>query len=131
MTAQQLMADALTINGVPIGWDIDWQITDWLIPAGVWNHTGTALEACLAIAEAGGAYIQAHRADQVLSVLPRYPAAPWNWGSLTPDIELPEHACETEGIEWLDKPDYNAVFVRAASWPMSPGRAPPVTTPRR
>lgn len=111
MTAQQLMTDALTINGVPIGWDIDWQITDWLVPAGAWNHTGTALEACLAIAEAGGAYVQAHRSEQVLSVLPRYPAAPWAWSAQTPDIELPEDACETEGIEWLDKPDYNTVFV--------------------
>lgn len=111
MTAQQLMAAALTINGVPLGWDIDWQITDWLVPAGAWNHTGTAMDACLKIAEAGGAYIQAHRTDQTLSVMPRYPAAPWNWSSLTPDIDLPEDACETEGIEWLDKPAYNTVFV--------------------
>lgn len=111
MTAQQLMADALTVNGVPIGWGIDWQITDWPVPAGAWNHTGTAMEACLAIADAAGAYIQAHRTDQTLSVLPRYPAAPWNWASLTPDIDLPEDACETEGIEWLDKPAYNTVFI--------------------
>lgn len=111
MTAQQLMVDALTVNGVPIGWGIDWQITDWPVPAGAWNHTGTAMEACLAIAEAAGAYIQAHRTDQTLSVLPRYPAAPWNWASLTPDIDLPEDACETEGIEWLDKPAYNTVFI--------------------
>lgn len=111
MTAQQLMAAALTDNGVSIGWDIDWQITDWTVPAGAWQHTGTAMDACLAIAEAGGAYIQAHRADQVLRVLPRYPQAPWHWSGLTPDIDLPEAACETEGIEWLDKPAYNTVFV--------------------
>lgn len=111
MTAQQLMADALTINGAPSGWDIDWQITDWLVPAGAWNHTGTAMEACIAIANAAGAYIQAHRTEQVLSVLPRYKMAPWHWSSMVPDIELPEDACETEGIEWLDKPDYNAVFI--------------------
>lgn len=111
MTAQQLMADALTENGVSIGWDLDWQITDWTVPAGAWHHTGTALEACLAIAEAGGAYIQAHRTEQTLAVLPRYPAAPWNWSGLTPDIELPEDVCTTEGIEWIDKPKYNTVFV--------------------
>ena len=115
MTAQQLMADALTINGVPIGWDIDWQITDWDVPAGAWQHTGTAMEACLAIAEAAGAYIHAHPTDQILHVLPRYPAAPWAWGSLTPDLELPEAACEVEGIEWVDKPDYNTVFVAGQS----------------
>lgn len=111
MTAQQLMAAALTDNGVSIGWGIDWRITDWTVPAGVWQHTGTAIDACLAIAEAAGAYIQAHRVDQVLRVLPRYPHAPWNWASLAPDIDLTEAACETEGVEWLNKPSYNTVFV--------------------
>ena len=110
-TAQQLMQDALTINGVSNGWSVDWQITDWAIPAGVWAHTGTPMEACLTIAEAAGAYIQADRVEQTLHVLPRYPAAPWNWGSMAPDIELPEDVCVTEGIEWVDRPDYNAVYV--------------------
>ena len=115
MTAQQLMAEALTENGVPIGWDIDWQITDWSVPAGAWQHTGTAIDACRAIAEAAGAYIQAHPADQILRVLPRYPAAPWSWSGLPPDIELPEAACEVEGFELVDKPDYNAVFIAGQS----------------
>lgn len=110
-TAQQLLADALTINGVGIGWDIDWRITDWLVPSGAWSHTGTYMDAATRIAEAGGAYIQAHNTAQTLIVLPRYPAAPWNWGGLTPDIELPEDVCEVESIEWQDKPDYNAVYV--------------------
>lgn len=111
MTAQQLLADALTINGVSIGWTIDWQITDWLVPAGVWSHTGTAIDAALAIAEAGGAYVQAHRNSQILSVLPRYPLPPWQWNTLTPDFSLPEDVCVTEGVEWVEKPAYNTVFV--------------------
>lgn len=110
-TAQQLMADALTENGISLGWALDWQITDWLVPAGAWSHTGTAMEACLAIASAAGAYIQAHRTDQRLAVLPRYPSVPWSWGSVTPDIQIPEDVCVTEGIEWVDKPAYNTVFV--------------------
>ncbi len=36
-TAQQLAADALTVNGVGIGWALDWQIVDWLVPAGAWS----------------------------------------------------------------------------------------------
>lgn len=111
MTAQQLMADALTVNGVSNGWSLDWRITDWLVPAGIWSHTGSAMEACLTIADAAGAYIQAHRTDQTLIVLPRYPVAPWNWPGLTPDIDLPEDVCTTEAVEWLDKPQYNTVFV--------------------
>ena len=111
MLAQQLMADALTENGVSLGWSLDWQITDWLVPAGAWSCTGTPMDACLAIAEAAGAYIQAHPSDQILRVLPRYPAAPWHWSELTPDLALPEDVCVTEGIEWVDKPGYNTVFV--------------------
>lgn len=111
MLAQQLMTDALTENGVSLGWELDWQITDWLVPAGVWSQTGTPMDACLAVAEAAGAYIQAHPSSMLLRVLPRYPAAPWHWAELMPDIVLPEDVCVTEGIEWVDKPAYNTVFI--------------------
>lgn len=110
-TAQQLLADALTINDAAIGWGIDWRITDWNVPAGAWSQSGTYIEAAQRIAEAGGGYVQAHNTDQTLIVLPRYPAAPWHWAGLTPDIVLPEDVCEVEGIEWQDKAPYNAVYV--------------------
>ncbi|MDT3672848.1 MAG: hypothetical protein ROZ37_21225 [Aromatoleum sp.] len=110
-TAQQLLADALMVNGVSIGWTLDWRIADWLVPAGAWSHTGTYMDAATRLAEAGGGYAQAHDTDQTLIVLPRYPSAPWEWAAQTPDIELPEDVCEVEGIEWQDKPAYNAVWV--------------------
>lgn len=115
MTAQQLLVEALKINGVSIGWDLDWQITDWQVPAGAWSHTGTYIDAALRIAEAGGAYVQAHDTDQTLIILPRYPVAPWIWGDETPDIELPEDVIEVEGIEWIDRPDYNAVWISGST----------------
>lgn len=110
-TAQQLMAAALSDNGVALGWDIDWRLTDWIVPAGAWSHSGTAIEACIAIAGAAGGYIQAHSTDQLLHVLPRYPAAPWDWSGLTPDIDLPEDVCTVEDIDEQDKPLYNTVMV--------------------
>lgn len=111
LTAQQLMADVLTENGVSLGWDIDWQLTDWTIPADTWSHTGTAIEACQEIAAAAGGYIQSHPISQQLQVLPRYPALPWAWDSITPDIDLPEDVCTVENTETIDKPRYNAVIV--------------------
>ncbi|NMG29365.1 hypothetical protein [Aromatoleum evansii] len=114
-TARQLLEDALTINGVSIGWTVDWRITDWLVPAGAWSHQGTYMDAATRIAEAGGAYVQGHASDQTLIVLPRYPAAPWAWSSLTPDLELPEDVVEVEGIEWTDRAAYNAVYVTGGS----------------
>ena len=76
-TAQQLMADVLTINNASIGWDVDWGITDWLVPAGVWTHQGPYISAVLDIASAVGAYVQPHDTAATLRILPRYPAAPW------------------------------------------------------
>jgi hypothetical protein len=110
-TAQQLLADALTSNGVSIGWDVDWGIEDWAIPAGAWSHSGTYIDAATRIAEAGGGYVQGHDTDQTLIVLPYYPAPPWEWGTETPDIALPEDVCRTEGIEWTEKAGYNAVWI--------------------
>ncbi|WP_251199474.1 hypothetical protein [Aromatoleum aromaticum] len=110
-TARQLLDDALMVNGVSIGWDLDWRVTDWLVPAGSWSHTGTYMDAATRIAEAAGAYVQAHDTDQTLIILPRYPVAPWHWPTQTPDIDLPEDVCEVEGIEWQDKPAYNAVWI--------------------
>lgn len=111
MTAQQALNATLTANGVPIGWTIDWQIEDWQIPSGIWSHNGTWIDAAKRIAEAGGAYVQSHDTDQILRILPKYPAAPWDWSAATPDIQLPEDVVEVEGIEWQEKPDYNAVWV--------------------
>ncbi len=110
-TAQQLMGDVLTINGVPLGWDIDWGLTDWSVPAGAWAFRGSYIDAVNDIATAAGGYVQPHPTDAVLRVLPRYPVAPWDWDTVTPDFEIPDHAAEIEGTDYLDKPGYNRVFV--------------------
>ena len=113
-TVQQLANDVLTINGVPLGWDIDagWKPDDWLVPAGAWSHQGTYISALNAIAGAAGAYLQPHATAQALSVLRRYPVLPWEWNDVTPDFELPAAVVQKEGIVWTDKPLYNRVVVR-------------------
>lgn len=111
-TAQQLMQDVLTVNGVSIGWSLDWQITDWFVPANTWVFQGSYITALQDIAGAAGAYLQPHLTDQVLRVLPRYPLAPWHWAaSLTPDIVLPVEVTSVENIEEVIRPDYNQVHV--------------------
>lgn len=115
MTAQQLMSDVLTANGVSIGWALDWRIQDWLVPAGAWQMQGVYIGALNDIAGAVGAYVQPHPTDRVLRVLPRYPAAPWDWGDLTPDLQLPAAAVRVEDTEWVKKPAYDGVFVGGVS----------------
>lgn len=116
LNAQQIMDAALQINGVGIGWTLNWGLVDWLVPAGVWNHTGSHIEAVARVAEAGGGYVQASRAAKILNILPRYPVMPWDWAtSVVPDFSLPSAVTTTEGVEWQDNPGYNAVWVSGES----------------
>lgn len=109
--AQQLANDVLTLNGTPIGWAVDWHPEDWTVGVGAFSHQGSYISALNAIASAAGGYLQPHRTDQSLSVLLRYPVAPWDWGTVTPDYELPADVVETESIQWVEKPRYNRVYV--------------------
>lgn len=110
-TAQQIMNDILTDNGVPLGWTVDWNPDDWLVPAGVFNHQGSYISAMNQVAGSIAAYLQPHNTDETLRVLSRYPVAPWDWGDVTPDYELPSAVVTRESIEWRDKARYNRVYV--------------------
>ncbi|MFN7817804.1 MAG: hypothetical protein ACK5OQ_16365 [Burkholderiales bacterium] len=114
-TAQQLMADVLTINNVPLPWSIDWELDDWLVPPGAFAVQGSYIDGLNAIASAAGAYLQPHPTLQEIRVLLRYPTAPWQWGSVVPDFELPSAVTVRESTEWIDKPTYNRVFVSGQS----------------
>ena len=109
--AQQLAGDALTSNGVAIGWALDWQCADWVVPAGVWVFSGTPLDAVATIAAAAGAYVQPARDARMLRVLPRYPVAPWAWASVTPDVVLPADVVVSRGEERVSRSAYDHVYV--------------------
>lgn len=110
-TAQQLMGDVLTLNGISLGWDVEWGLLDWTVPAGVWQFNGTYIAALGAIAQAAGGYLQPDPLLKTIRVLARYPEAPWNWGSVTPDFEVPSALVMRESMEWTRKPKYNRVYV--------------------
>lgn len=114
-TAQQLMGDVLTVNGVPFGWSVDWQLTDWLVPGNVWTHQGAYVGALNSIVQAAGGYLQPHASDKTVHALLRYPSAPWNWGTAQIDFELPAGVTTQEGIAWQENPRYNRVFVSGTS----------------
>ncbi|WP_394474869.1 hypothetical protein [Ralstonia mannitolilytica] len=110
-TARQLMDDVLTLNGIPLGWTLDWGLTDWNVPAGVFARQGTWIDALTAIASAVGGYLIPHPSDQGFRVRHRYPVAPWNWSTVAPDFVLPVDAVARESLRWVEKPAYNRVFV--------------------
>ena len=108
-TTEQLMGDVLTLNGVPFGYSVDYHLTPWVVPAGGFVHLGTYISALTAIANAGGGYLRPHPSLQKFDVLHRYPTAPWE--PVTPGIILPAAVTTRESITWVEKPDYNRVFV--------------------
>ena len=110
-TARQLMDDVLTLNGIPLGWAVDWGLTDWNVPAGVFAHQGTWIEALTTIASAVGGYLLPHPSDERIRVRHRYPVAPWEWNAVTPEFVLPVDAVARESLRWIEKPAYNRVFV--------------------
>jgi len=110
-TARQLMDDVLTINGIPLGWAVDWGLTDWNVPAGAFAQQGSWIDALTAIAGAAGGYLIPHPSAQSIRVRHRYPVAPWEWSTVTPDFVLPVDAVARESLRWLEKPAYNRVFV--------------------
>jgi len=113
--AQQIGNEILTDNGVGIGWDLQWNPNDWLVPAGVWNHQGTYITALQSLAASAGGYLQPHNTDDELQVHLHYPEAPWNWGDVVPDFELPSAVASRESIRWAYRPRYNRVFVQGMS----------------
>lgn len=92
-----------------------WGLEDWNVPGGTWNLQGSYIAAVQDIVRAAGGYVQPHRTAATLRALPRYPAAPWQWGGLTPDFELPSAIASVEGIEWRRLPTYNRVFVSGST----------------
>ena len=107
-----LSSQQIADQTMPFGWSVEWGLTAWPVPAGAWSHYGTPISALLAVASAGGAYVQPHEVDQIQRVLPLYPLPPWDWSSATPDFILPSDATTREAIEYADKPMYNRVYVR-------------------
>lgn len=111
-SAQQLMEDVLTFNGIPLGWTVDWALTDWLVPTGVFAKQGTWIEALSTIVGAAGGYLLPHPSEKILRVRHRYPVVPWDWwDDVTPDFVLPVDTVARESLRWIDKPAYNRVFV--------------------
>lgn len=112
LSAQQLIADVLSDNGVPLPWDINFQLEDWLVPANVFSNQGSYMSALLKIAAAAGGYVQPHASLKQLFFKPKYPFAPWKWATdVTPHYVLPADVTTRESISYVDKPRYNRVYV--------------------
>ncbi len=107
LMAQQIISQALQFTGV----DLDWGIDDWLVPAAAWSHQGTPLSVAQRVAEAAGAVLRSHRTLPQLQVAPRFPYAPWEWASATPNVRMPGQIITNDGLQPMAGVEYNAVYV--------------------
>lgn len=110
LTAQQIVDQVM-----PAGWTASFGLTPWLVPTGAWSHQGTPMSAAVAVAAAAGGCVQPHPTARQIQLLPRYPAAPWEWATLTPDLQLPSAVVQREAVEWLDRPPYNRVYLSGST----------------
>lgn len=107
LTAQQIGAAALASTGIAL----DWQATDWLVPAGAWSFYGTPMAAIRRIADSIGAVVASPRTGDTITIRPRYPVLPWAWSASSPDATLPIDVLVSEGYERADRPPYNGIYV--------------------
>jgi hypothetical protein len=106
-TAAQIAASANLYTGLEVLWELD----DWPVPAGVFSYSGTPLGVVRRVAEAAGAVLQSQRAGYGMTVRPRYPLMPNEWGTAAPELELPMAVVESESFQLDDQPPYDGVVV--------------------
>ena len=114
--ASGLLAQQLAAQELPFGWDLEWNATDWFVPAGAWRYQGlTPIQAVGRLAAAAGAYLQPHPVDDKLVVESLYPEAPWNLDSLGPDFQMPRHVMLQRSSRKVPGSGANGVYVFGGS----------------
>ncbi len=112
-TAQQIARAELQRIDLDTGYDLDWRLTDWLVPANSWSYQDLAPIGVISrIAEAAGGYVNAHPYENRLIVQPEYPEAPWNWGALQLDADLPVDLVKVIDHRFEETPAFNGVYVQ-------------------
>jgi hypothetical protein len=94
--ASATQGDLLTVQQLaelqlPTGWTLDWQTVNWNVPAGAYSYTNqTPIQALTNLASDIGAMLVPSRNSQAMTMLPRYPVLPWDFGVVPADVEIPE-----------------------------------------
>jgi hypothetical protein len=111
-TARQLAELELERAGLITGFDLDWQLPDWLVPAGAWSYESLSpVQVIARLVESVGGTLNAHPHLRRLLAKSRYPSLPWEWANQTAHRTLPIDVVKTLSARWQEKPAFNAVFV--------------------
>ncbi|THJ46109.1 hypothetical protein [Aeromonas veronii] len=106
-TMAQLAAAVL-----PVGWTLDWQAADWLVPAGFFSlDNQTPIEVVRYLAEAAGGFVLPHQRNRHLVIKPRYPTVPWQLDTAVADVAIPRAIITTLGSDFLPGHAANGIWV--------------------
>ncbi|WP_429110770.1 hypothetical protein [Aeromonas veronii] len=106
-TMAQLAAAVL-----PVGWTLDWQAADWLVPAGFFSlDNQTPIEVVRYLAEAAGGFVLPHQRNRHLVIKPRYPTMPWQLDTAQADVAIPRAIITTLGSDFQPGHAANGIWV--------------------
>lgn len=106
---------AQQLNELPIS-VLDWDINDWLVPAGAYSVANkTPIAVIQDIAAAGGGFVVSDASQATLSVRPRWPVAAWQLSSATPDVTVPIDVIIDISDKRRTNARYNTVRLNSAS----------------
>ena len=109
-------AQQLAQQELPSGWAMAWHAEDWLVDAGAWRYKDlTPIQAIDRLAKAAGAYILPDTDQDIITIKPRYPTAPWTWAASTPDIDIPRAIMTRRSSSKKPGSGINAVFVQGGN----------------
>lgn len=116
VTASDMTLKQVLNAHLPIGspWTIAWapNTPDWLVPAGAWSWSNQSpLAAIFAACNGVGLVVRPDIATQTLTIQPRYPVLPWDFGGATPDITMPDAAILALSRRNAPPSQANAAFV--------------------
>ena len=108
---QMRTAQQLALQELPAGWQLDWQLPDWTVPARTYSYTGlTPLESVKRIVKAAGGWLYADRNDLVIHAVPKWPQKPWAW-DFAADMSLPSSYVLSESRQTQLGAAYDAILV--------------------
>lgn len=104
-----LISDELTGTG----WSYDFGMTQFNVPAGVFNYVNkTPIEAIAQIAAAIGGMVYPDGATKTIHIRPQWPVTPWAIASAAADVAVHDDVILALSSSPASTPLYNAVFVR-------------------
>lgn len=97
------------------GWTINWQLANWVVPAGRYNSMNTPIGVLIRLVNTTDDGLYTDPTLQVISAVKRWPVASWLLDGETMDLLIPEAAVLSLTQSPVYSQPYNGVYVSGTS----------------